>query len=828
MEQPLSGTAVVIPCFNLGRLIAEAVESVVAQTCPASEIVVVDDGSTDVDTHRALDRIEAPRVRVCRQPHLGPGAARNCGVSQTSSRYLLFLDGDDVLEEEYLQRTCAMLDQEPTLDFVSTAVRGFGEASYVWTPPPCALSTALTRGTIPITALMRRRVWETLGGFDTTLPTSMDLDFWIRAMEHEFSGTILDEPLLLQRVRPGSLHQQAVSRRTHLPVLTRILASHRQTVVKTGTSLLVAKEQYLQEQRNNRRDLERRRAELDRQLHIVDARIRDVRTWLEQTGVDAVNRGDFRRSTTFSPIWGLDRGQPVDRYYIEHFLRRHRADIRGRVLEMKDAGYTRWFGGDAVSGSEVLDVDPLNTDATMIADLSAAETIPDESFDCFILTQTLHLIYDVEAAVSHAFRILRPGSVLLATLPAVTRVDYEDDGIDGDHWRFTESAVRELFSGPFAPENVEIEARGNRKACGAFIYGLASQDLSQAEIDTRERASPLIFCVRAVKHGSSRIAMKRPPRTASPASPRGVAGILMYHRVADMDPDPHGLGVSPAEFRGHLEYVAERYRIVPLEALAQAVSQGTVPNECIAVTLDDGTIDALETASDILVELGIPATFFITTHRLQEAHEPWWTTLARIMLTDQPTPSILTLDLADGQESFSTRDRSERAKAYFEIHRALIRATLDERDRAMAALTAWSDRDLSPRQADRLLLAHEIRKLGARPGHSIGAHSVHHLLLPAQPSDVQAQEVARSRQHLEAVLGRAVTLFSYPYGSRDEHVIARVRDAGYAAAVSTRPGAVRAGSDLYDLPRLDVKNVGVMPLAESLAGMLGTIQGSAS
>jgi SAM-dependent methyltransferase len=134
--------------------------------------------------------------------------------------------------------------------------------------------------------------------------------------------------------------------------------------------------------------------------------------------------GTLRRTTPLSDGWGFDRGTPVDRYYIEHFLEEHQQDIHGRVLEIQNSTYTYRYG-NCVKQSDVLDIDPANPHATIITDLAAADTVPSDTFDCFILTQTLHLIYDMRSAVQHAHRLLRPGGVLLATLPGLSRVPRE-------------------------------------------------------------------------------------------------------------------------------------------------------------------------------------------------------------------------------------------------------------------------------------------------------------------------------------------------------------------------------------------------------------------
>src|SRR5262249_35088958 len=146
--------------------------------------------------------------------------------------------------------------------------------------------------------------------------------------------------------------------------------------------------------------------------------------------------------------WGCDRGRPIDRYYIEHFLGRHRSDVQGRVLEVKESMYTRHFGDGTVAASDVVDIDPVNAQATITADLRRADGIEANTFDCIILTQTLHVIDDMPAVLAECVRILRPGGVMLLTAPSVSRID-PVSGVDGDFWRLTEASARKLFAASF-------------------------------------------------------------------------------------------------------------------------------------------------------------------------------------------------------------------------------------------------------------------------------------------------------------------------------------------------------------------------------------------
>lgn len=207
--------------------------------------------------------------------------------------------------------------------------------------------------------------------------------------------------------------------------------------------------------------------------------------------------GDLRRLTPFCIHWGALRGLPVDRYYIENFLDRHRADIRGRVLEVGDPTYTRRFGGEHVERSDVLHVDADAPEATIISDLESGEGIPSAAFDCIILTQTLQLIFNVPAAIQTIQRILRPGGVLLCTVPGITKTGDKDWGSTW-YWSFTALSVQRMFEAQFGRERVEVKAHGNVLTAAAFLYGLACEELTPEELNHRDPAYEVLITARVV------------------------------------------------------------------------------------------------------------------------------------------------------------------------------------------------------------------------------------------------------------------------------------------------------------------------------------------
>jgi hypothetical protein len=206
--------------------------------------------------------------------------------------------------------------------------------------------------------------------------------------------------------------------------------------------------------------------------------------------------GNLRRTLPLSDEFGYDRGTPIDRYYIEQFLQENRGCVRGRVLEVKDTGYTDRFG-NGVTAKEVLDIDTENPLATIVADLAAPNVIPDASFDCFILTQTLQYVYDARAALAHAHRILKPSGALLATVPAVSPI--VDESHLTDYWRFTPESCSALFGEIFGRESIRVRAYGNVLTAIAFLAGMAYEELTGPELAVQDSRFAMLISVNAVK-----------------------------------------------------------------------------------------------------------------------------------------------------------------------------------------------------------------------------------------------------------------------------------------------------------------------------------------
>ena len=234
---------------------------------------------------------------------------------------------------------------------------------------------------------------------------------------------------------------------------------------------------------------------------MANEKIRNIRRWVrqQQRHLNKIDFGALRRLEPVSRTFGFDRGQPIDRFYIERFLTAHRADIRGRVLELGDDTYTRRFGGARVTRSDVLHGTNENPKATIVADLTRADAIADDSFDCIVFTQSLQFIYDVHATLSALRRILKPNGVVLATFPGISQISRHDMERWGDYWRFTALSAQRLFCEAFGVDNVTVQAYGNVLGAVAFLHGLAAQELTEEELNHRDPDYEVVIAVRASK-----------------------------------------------------------------------------------------------------------------------------------------------------------------------------------------------------------------------------------------------------------------------------------------------------------------------------------------
>ena len=219
--------------------------------------------------------------------------------------------------------------------------------------------------------------------------------------------------------------------------------------------------------------------------------------WLKRHIVPAWRHLLSRKVTPLSRSFGYDRGQPIDRYYIERFIAQQRDAIHGRCMEVGDDVYLRQFG-TGVAQRDILDIDPYNAKATIRGDLRNLEGIADNTYDCVILTQVLQFIDDLPAAVREVRRVLKPGGVLLATLPSLSPIDTEAGGAH-DYWRFTRASAGYLVFPVFGKDNAIVESCGNCRTGLAFWIGMSREELSASQLCRHDPRFATLITVKAIK-----------------------------------------------------------------------------------------------------------------------------------------------------------------------------------------------------------------------------------------------------------------------------------------------------------------------------------------
>lgn len=209
--------------------------------------------------------------------------------------------------------------------------------------------------------------------------------------------------------------------------------------------------------------------------------------------------GSFKRTTPISRGYGMERGTPVDRFYIEQFLEQRASDVFGHVLEFADNSYTTRFGGTRVTKSDVWHSRPGNPQATIVGDLADADHVSSNQFDCIICTQVLMYVYDLRAALRTLHRLLKPGGSLLITVPGIAQVTRYDMDRWGDYWRFTTLSMQRLLSEDFPNDTLSVESHGNVFSAMAYLHGLAQEDVRREDLTSDDPDYRFVITARAAK-----------------------------------------------------------------------------------------------------------------------------------------------------------------------------------------------------------------------------------------------------------------------------------------------------------------------------------------
>jgi glycosyltransferase involved in cell wall biosynthesis len=233
--------SVIIPCYDLGAYLDEAVDSVLGQTYQDFEIIVIDDGSTDPATRSLLANYQRPKTRLIALEHGGLASARNAGIAAAAGSYLCALDADDRLEPSYLEKAVRVLEDNSSVTFASSWLRTFGEEDWEWKPDRCDLPTLLWEDTVLTAALVRREAVVAVGGYDTSMPVQgdEDWDLWLTLVEKGCRGVIIPEVLFHYRRRKDSMSTVCWYGSGHLPLASYRIAKHAETYRTHLTDVLL-------------------------------------------------------------------------------------------------------------------------------------------------------------------------------------------------------------------------------------------------------------------------------------------------------------------------------------------------------------------------------------------------------------------------------------------------------------------------------------------------------------------------------------------------------------------------------------------------------------
>lgn len=524
--------SVIMIFYNEERFIEEAIESVFAQMYQNWELLLVDDGSTDESTSIARCYEEQYPAKVRYLEHAGHqnqgmSAARNLGIQNAIGEFLAFLDADDVWLPHKLETQVALFAENPE----AAMVYGPTQWWYSWTrdpednqldyihklgvsadrllePPDLLVRFLGEEGISPCTCsvLLRREAAVNVGGFEESFrglyedqaffakicisaPIFVSKECSARYRQHPNSNCAVSEMRgEYDAARPAFLNwltaylsETGVSNREVWKAVHIEIRAYRFPFVKR---LIEAAREGLP-------------GKLRRSLK------KDPFRWKRLPIIRHLRAPQFRRMHPLGN--GRQQGTPIVRYYWENFLLAHQRDVHGHALEVGTTHTILRIGAQRVMHADAIDLTEHSPEINVVADLSRADHLPSDRYDCFLNQFTMHLIYDVRAALYHSIRILKPGGTLLINFPCVDY--YFANGLDmgtGEplhmYWWFTPIQVETLLrQAGLGAEDYRLEIYGNLLARTAYQINMPAEELTPAELAYHDPGHPLLICARVVK-----------------------------------------------------------------------------------------------------------------------------------------------------------------------------------------------------------------------------------------------------------------------------------------------------------------------------------------
>jgi glycosyltransferase involved in cell wall biosynthesis len=524
-QQPI--VSVIIPCFNHGKYLPVAIRSIQNQTYDAWEIIVVNDGSTD-NTQEIVKRYED--VKYVFQENKGLAAARNTGIEVSTGKYLVFLDADDFLFENALSDNVSVLEEYPSIAFVSGAHKKIDNHGNILddsiSNPGINHYEELLQGNyigMHATVLYQSWVFDQFN-FNESLDVCEDYELYLRiarkfAVRHH--NNYVAAYVLHGSNMSGNIAKM-LARVLEVLETNRSCTKSVQELKCLERGKKIWKSYYSEQAYLNLTNARHTPSPRDKSyikvllthdkkllfkfmLKKSKAYIKSILSSSSALTSNSgnpdpgkVSLGDLDRTTPFSTEFGYDRGGPVDRYYIERFLEENKHLISGTTLEIGDNIYSMRYGRSQIKKSDILHIDSRNKTATIVGDLTDLPQVANDAYDCIILTQTLHLIFDYTSAIKTCYRILKPGGTLLLTVPGISQLA-NDQWQDYWLWSFTQASIKKILAQAFLPERMTTATHGNVLAATAFLYGMGATELTESKLKINDPNYQVIITAAATK-----------------------------------------------------------------------------------------------------------------------------------------------------------------------------------------------------------------------------------------------------------------------------------------------------------------------------------------
>ena len=294
--------------------------------------------------------------------------------------------------------------------------------------------------------------------------------------------------------------------------------------------------------------------------------------------------------------------------------------------------------------------------------------------------------------------------------------------------------------------------------------------------------------------------------------------VLMYHSVTSLESDPHMLSVSPANFRAQMELLKQCFPVLRFE---DEWSDRDTP--AVVVTFDDGYANNFLEALPILEDVGVPATFFLSTEAIETGRGFWWDEVDALVFGQGDLPG--SFELVDGESTrcWCTDTAEERRIFHWDLIGLMKMLDCGPRQERLAQLRDWAGSDPPLHPKHRPMTIEEVAALAESPMASVGAHGITHTALSAISRQRQDEELAGSKRKLEHWLGREVSVFAYPYGGRiyyTREAMQLCRAAGFRkAAAATFAGQVHRWTHPFEIPRQMVVDWSADELADKLPAL---------